>query len=128
MKRYYLLTLSLVLPVIASAQNRWTEGLFPCKNPPNCSFNDLVALAQGVASALIRISFILAPFLLMYVGFLYLTSQDNPAKRSQANKFLKNAVIGLAIMLSAYLIVKLALVALLRPDVLQTLPFDTTTR
>ena len=125
MKKLYFTFITFLIPIFVFAQNRWTQGLFPCKTPPDCSFGDLISLAQGIAAALVRVGIILAPFLLMYIGYLYLTSQDNPSQRSQANKLAKNAVIGFAIMLSAYVIVKLVLLALLDPTVLQDVPFDT---
>ncbi len=126
MKKISLILISLCAPISVYA-NIFNDGLYPCKQPPNCNFNDLIQLVQGLAQALIRIALFLSPFIFIYAGYLYITSMENPSKRKDANKFLKNAVIGLAIMLSAYVIIKFILLALLSNTILDSslFPFST---
>src|SRR6185369_13409148 len=91
--------------------------LFPCDGP-NCSFGDVIEVAQAVASRVVEFGFILAPFVFAFVGYLFLTSQDNPAKRIRARKIGINVAIGLVIMLIAWVVVNLILTALVSQTIL----------
>jgi len=104
---------SLATPVFA-----YQYSLFPCNgaNMPNggkeCTFGDLVETAQAVAERVVAFGLIVAPLIFAFAGYLYLTSQDNPGKRTRANGIFKNVAIGLVIMLIAWAIVNLILTAL----------------
>jgi hypothetical protein len=135
-------SVGLLIPVMASAQGNLT--LFPCSGGADningagatgggvpvpsklptgasgekaCTFSDLVELAQAVANKIVQVGLILSPLIFAYAGWLLLTSGANPGKRKDAQKIFLNVVIGLAIMLSAWLVVKLVLTALVNPSI-----------
>jgi len=77
------------------------------------SYGDAIGLGTGdprvIAVSIIRVALtfigIIAVAIIMYSGFLWMTSEGDPAKLDKAKKTLKNAVIGLIIILSAWAIV-----------------------
>lgn len=89
-------------PVIYDAAN-------PQGRPNNeaCySLCDLVATAANVIYFGIGVViWIIAPIFVLWAGILLLTSTGNPAKASEAKKMITGIVIGLVIVLCAYLLV-----------------------
>ena len=112
-------------PVVVSAQN----DLFPCSgangitntsgatNNRECTFNDVIELAQAIANKVVLFGLLLSPFIFAWAGWLYLTSGNNPGNRKKANGIFVNVLIGLAIMLGAWLVVKLVLTALVSSNI-----------
>lgn len=98
------------LPLIASAQKKTLVdfGLFPCDGP-DCKFEHLITVANGIINALFFAVMIISPILIALAGYRYIISSDQPAERARANGQLKSLVIGLAIIACAYAIVKLVL-------------------
>lgn len=115
---------SVAMPVFAQS------SLIPCNgangvpntpkaaNPGECTFQDFVALAKAVANKIVIIGLALAPIIFAYVGYLLITSSDNPGKRTLAKKIGWNVAIGLVIMMLAWLLVKLVLDALVNSSIL----------
>ncbi len=100
----YLLAFTLILlPVSAFAQ---FGPIVPdaCKDCP-CGFGGVLAIIQNVINFIIAISIIIATIIIAWAGGLYMLSATNPESRSTANKMLINAVVGIMIVLSAWLIV-----------------------
>ncbi len=91
---------------------------------PNLGLTPQLATATGLATVDIRIYIgrvvkaflallgIIAVALIIYAGFLWMTSAGNPEKIDRAKKIIIDAVIGLLIILSAYAIVAFILHAL----------------
>ncbi len=75
-----------------------------CRTCP-CGFGGVLAIIQNVVNFLIGIGIIIATLIIVWGGILYVLSPANPENRSTANKMLINAVVGLLITLSAWLIV-----------------------
>lgn len=75
-----------------------------CRTCP-CGFGGVLAIIQNVVNFLIGIGIIIATLIIVWGGILYVLSPANPESRSTANKMLINAVVGLLITLSAWLIV-----------------------
>lgn len=75
-----------------------------CKTCP-CGFGGVLAIIQNVVNFIIAISIIIATIIIAWAGGLYMLSATNPESRSQANKMLINAFVGICIVLSAWLIV-----------------------
>jgi hypothetical protein len=113
-------TFYFIVPSALFAQN-----FFPCKGP-DCTFENLVTVAQEVANWIIKLGLMLSPLIFAYAGFLYLTSGANPGQRTKASGIFKNVAIGLVIMMCAWLFVSLILNALLDPTVLGNLPWAKT--
>lgn len=88
------------LPVIASA-----ELINGSLAPTAYNWDMLFSLGAGVIGYIIQIATVAAAMFLMYGGWLYLTSGGDSAKVQRAHDTLKNAGVGLALLVSAWLIV-----------------------
>ena len=69
--------------------------------PRITSINDTWLILAAVIEIMLRVAAIAAVVLVIYGGFLYMTSQGEPDKTSRARSTLVNAVIGLAIAVLA---------------------------
>lgn len=79
--------------------------LIPCVN--KCSFPDIIRLINNLLQFLITVIFLpLFVIVFMYAGYQYLTAQGNSAKVANVKKLIMNVVIGLVIVLTAWLVVK----------------------
>lgn len=101
--KVFLLSLLLLAPLAVSAQ---FGPIVPdvCQVCP-CGFGGVLAIIQNVVNFVIAIAIIIATLILVWGGMLYIMSPANPENRNTANKMLINAVIGMLIVLSAWLIV-----------------------
>ncbi len=72
----------------------------------------LVQLAQNIINFLIYISIVFATLLFMWAGVLYITSGPNPDQISKAHKIFWNVLIGLIVVLGAWLIINTILLAI----------------
>ena len=89
------------------------------KTAGNCDFADLMAAVKNVVNKGTLIALSLSVIAIVYAGFNYMISGDNPSKRGEANKTLLNVVKGIAFILAAWLIVTLITSALLRTGIIQ---------
>ena len=72
-----------------------------------CNFDDLMSLINRVISfVLIDLATPLFALIIVYTGWLYLSSSGNSENIGKAKKIFKNALIGYVIALAAWLIVK----------------------
>jgi hypothetical protein len=80
-------------------------SLIPCTN--KCSFPDIIKLFNNILTFLITTVFLpLFVLVFMYAGYTYLTAQGNPSKIANVKKLLINVIIGLVIVLTAWLLVR----------------------
>lgn len=103
------------LPLVTSA------ALVPCGDgdPRECNWSKLIELANRILSFLIAIGTLILAVVISWAGIQLMLSRKNPGKRTEARKMVTDAVIGLSIMLLAFLIVKLilnGLGAVIRPQ------------
>ena len=91
------------LPLSAAAQ---FGPIVPevCRTCP-CGWGGVMAIIQNLVNFIIALSIIFATIIIAWGGGLYILSPTNPEMRSTANKMLINAVIGIMVVLSAWLIV-----------------------
>ena len=103
--------LSLFLLLLPAAALAAPLGIVPCGDAgePPCDFDQLVAFANSIIKFLIKIAFSVAAIAFVYVGWLFMTSGDNPGKRSDAIKILWKVFWGFVMMLAAWLIVSLVI-------------------
>lgn len=112
MLRHLILQASLfIFPLVTFAQGK---GLVPCGRPGEkaCELKDLFGLLVAIYNFLLGMAGIVAFAFLIYGGikmFLYSVDEENLAT---GKKTVLEALIGLAIVASAYLIVNTLLVAL----------------
>lgn len=92
-----------LLPHVASAQ---FGPIVPeaCRSCP-CGFGGVLIIIQNIVNFVIALGIVVATIIVVWGGILYILSPTNPEHRSTANKMLINAVVGLLIMLSAWLVV-----------------------
>jgi len=108
MRKYSIKIISFIIwglvfvPVLAGA------ALVNCAGP-DCHFSDLVTLVKDVLDYILLIAAPIASIMFAYAGFIYLSSQGNPSKRTRANKIFVNVGIGLFFVVGAWLIVKAVL-------------------
>lgn len=93
----------MLLPLQAAAQ---FGPIVPdvCKSCP-CGFGGVLAIIQNLVNFVIAIAIIFATIIIAWAGGLYMVSATNPESRSTANKMLINAIVGIIIVLSAWLVV-----------------------
>lgn len=65
------------------------------------SFADFWAIGLALVDILLRVGGLVAVVYVIYGGFLYMTSQGEPDKTSQAKNTIMNAVIGVIIVIIA---------------------------
>ena len=123
----------LLTPVAAFAQGlpSWTEALVQCGqvqlNTPceidlpdgtslpgnavieECDTCDAVLLAQRIVRFFIYLGLVLATGLFVYAGVLYVTSGQNSENISKAHRVFWSVLIGLVIVLGAWLIVDIVM-------------------
>lgn len=94
---------ALALPVaMVSAQSLGNA----CIDPPNCTFNDLITLAQNIINFLILVSIPAAAIAFAWAGFLFMTAKGSESQISQAKGIFVKVLIGFLFVLSGWLIVR----------------------
>ena len=106
-----LILIPIIIPVGVLAQTN-----FIVCNGPDCTFGHLLVLVKNVLDWLVMISFSAAIITLMWAGFLYLTT-GIADKKTQAKAMLWKVVIGFAIILGAWVIVKTIVGVILKPEI-----------
>ncbi|MAQ77073.1 hypothetical protein CL684_00905 [Candidatus Campbellbacteria bacterium] len=81
-----------------------------------CGFDDFIRLLNNVVTWIIILILPIAVIVLAYTGFLFLTSGGNSRKRDLAKKAMTSLIIGIAVVLGAWLLVR---------TVVATLGYDT---
>jgi len=71
-----------------------------------CGFSDFVNLIQRVIEYIIILVLPILAIIIAYTGYLFLTSGGNPSKRTAAKNAVTNALIGVVVILAAWLIVR----------------------
>ena len=102
------LLLTLILPIITFA------ALVPCGNSdqPACNISYFIYMVNAIINGIIGIATVIFAISLIYGGFLYLTSGENPGNKEKAKSMLWRTLIGFVIILTAWVIVHTILNAL----------------
>ncbi len=77
-----------------------------------CGFQDLVDATLHAVNYASAIAIAFTTVVIVYAGFNYMASGSNPGKRKEANGMLTKAVIGIALIVGAWLIVQFVVSAL----------------
>ncbi len=85
-------------------------GLVPCGGPGQdaCTTCHALQLAQNVVEFIVQVSFVIAALLFAYAGFLFFTSSAVDSISTAKNIFT-NTVVGIIIILTAWLLVNVLL-------------------
>lgn len=102
-------------PVMASGFDtiNLAAGLVPCEDGTKCTACHLIQLANNVINWLISILMVVFAILIMWAGFKLVTSGGNTSAKQDAKNTFTNAIIGLIIVLAAWILVDTMLRALL---------------
>lgn len=91
--------------------------LVPCGNGTGeCTICDLQVLAMNVLNFFVLISTVVAALLFFNAGFLYVTSPSNTGNISKAHSIFTSTLVGIIIILAAWLIINTIMVGLLNPS------------
>lgn len=101
-------------PVLVHAQASTTDtlGLQPIQNTIKLGNEDIRVIAGRIIVVILGLLGIIAFGLILYAGFLIMTSAGNEEKVAQGKRVMTNAVIGFVIILSAFAIVEFVLKSL----------------
>ncbi len=108
---------ALVLPLSALAADLplltpgWSLVPEACRTCA-CGFAGVIGIIQNLMNAGISVGIFFAVIIMAWAGLLYISTPTNPEARSKANNMLINAVVGMVIILSAWLIVDFVMKAL----------------
>jgi hypothetical protein len=84
-------------------------ALIPCVN--KCDLGSFMQLINNLITLMIKfLLFPVAVLLFVYAGFKYITAEGNASKKANVKKMIKNFLLGVLLMLCAWLIVKTVLV------------------
>lgn len=92
----------LLVPMVSLAQD---TGLVPCGYDEPCTTADVATFANWIISFLISILGIIATIALVYAGILLVTSGGDTNAATRAKTLFTNVVIGIILILAAWLIV-----------------------
>jgi len=115
---HFLVFVFLLTPVISSAQE--TQGLVPQCEGSKCSTGDFVKLIDNVIKFLVTMLSVIAVIVMVYAGFLMVTSGGDENKWTTAKGLFTNVVIGIILVLAAWLIVD-TLLSMLTGDGLESI-------
>ncbi len=106
---------SCISPVMSTAPDRVSEyndsvssQIIPCTD--NCTVNDVFRLINNIIAFFFKV--LLIPIfiaLIMYVGFKYITAQGKPGQHAMLKNLVVHVVLGLILILSAWIIVRIIL-------------------
>lgn len=137
------------LPTATHAFTGWDgilpNGLVPCGNntrtlpagaPGNtceagelavvdeCGVCHMVQLAQNILTLFVFLGIVLATLLFVNAGILYLTAAGNPGNVAKAHKIFLNTVVGLMLVLAAWLIIDVVMRTIADTDTRFGLPWE----
>lgn len=101
----------LIVPVRAYASNplllNGSDSIVPeaCRSLCPCGVGGALQFVQNIMNVMISAAVIFMIMFIVWAGFLFIMSVANPESRSKARSMLINAVIGMVIVLAAWLIV-----------------------
>lgn len=90
---------------IADSNSSLNEGVKIIEEPLGLPSTDIRLIIARIIRAALGLLGIILVVLIMYAGYLWMTAGGNEEQISKSKAMLKNAVVGLAIILSAYAIV-----------------------
>ena len=99
----------LVYPFVASAQ---AGGLIPCSGN-DCGTCHIVELADNVTNIIIALALGISVIIFMYAGWLMLSAAGNSTQIKKGKDVMLNVLVGLVIILTAWLVIDVMLKSLL---------------
>ena len=112
----YLLLLALFAPVMVGAYTAddYKTGMGTVKLNPGDASVDIVATVVSLVNIVLGLLGLIAVIIIMIGGFRWMTAQGSEEKVEDAKKTIKYGLIGLAIIVLAYVIVRVVIATVLR--------------
>lgn len=109
-----LLVICYSLLVITPALASWpaTPLLPPCTASGDCGFNDFILLGVNLTKMILGLVGSLALLFFIYGGIMFLIAGGSSEMIGKGKKIITNAVIGVALVLGAWIIVNFAIAAM----------------
>lgn len=94
-----------------------STGLVPCTD--KCTLRDVFQLINNLMSFFFKVLLMpLFVLMIMYAGFSYIKAQGNPGQHVKLMGMFKNMIFGLLIVLCSYLIVRVIITTMVKPEYL----------
>jgi len=77
------------------------------ENPLSSTFKDIPSIVNWASSYILPLATLVLLGIIVYAGFLRLTSAGNPDKEKQSMQTLTSGIVGFALVLSAALVVSI---------------------
>ena len=124
LKRFFpLIALSLLIIVIVPSLvfGAILPTIVPCDGTninggKECTVCDIATVAQNVLNTGIYVAVFLSAILFAWAGWLYLTNVANPGQIDRAKTIFGNVLIGLLIILAAWIVIDTLMRTLVNPD------------
>jgi len=110
----FLLAICCLLLLAAPALASWpaTPLLPTCTASGDCGFNDFILLGVNLTKMILGVVGSLALLFFIYGGIMFLIAGGSSEMISKGKKIITNAVIGVALVLGAWIIVNFAIAAM----------------
>lgn len=111
MKKTAIQIFSIALLAILFANTAFAAPLVPCGSPgqPACNFCHLLQLGQNLINLAIELSFTFAGLFIAWGSFVIMTAGGSKERMTQGRNTLTTAITGLVIVLTAWMVIGLAL-------------------
>lgn len=84
-----------------------------CNDPDSCGTCEFAAMINNIIQFIIEVGVLLAVASMIYAGFMFVTARGNEGQLTKARGIFTNVVIGLVLILAAFLIVNTVMNGLL---------------
>lgn len=82
-----------------------TGDSYPGTNEPRCTVGDLISLGYNIIHLLFYLGTVAATAVIVYGAFVIITSAGDKARLKKGNDAITNAVIGIVLIASAWIVV-----------------------
>jgi hypothetical protein len=99
-------------PPATPSETSGYRGVIPNCQGNTCTWNDIIKTIDYLVDLAMGIALVFSSAVIAFAGFKYMSSGDNPGKRKEANTMLQKVVIGIVLVMGAWVIVNLIFTAL----------------
>lgn len=109
MNIHFALTLGMTFLFVPSIV--FGQGIVSC-NGPDCNWSDIITLGHNILNFIVMLSIVASGIMFAYAGWLFFSDTGNSGNIEKGKKIFSSIVIGLVIVLVAWLVVNTILVSL----------------
>ncbi|PCI29719.1 hypothetical protein COB52_02300 [Candidatus Kaiserbacteria bacterium] len=99
---FLILGVALIIPSVVFGGHE--GGIVPCHGA-DCGFDDLIQIGQDLLTFMIGLGIIISAVMFAYAGWLFFSGGGNEAKITKGKGIFTAVVIGLIILLVAWLVI-----------------------